>query len=290
MKKTGATPVFFIFCRDLTHRLCSAYFLQRKVFIRLFKIRSSNSNHCQNFILSLQCKFIKNFVDELRQATDGVPLPAFEREVKIEQARKVAAEIGGVACPCDITDSASLQAAIDQAAAAHGPARILMSIAGIGTAKRVVGKDGQAAPLEDFVRVIQVNLIGTYNASRLFAAACAKLDPLPEGERGVMVSGQTVIVRDGRIAAVGPAASTTVPAGATVIDAAGKTIKFDLVGTAETNAATGRVDIAMATEGFYFDIDVVDADHLVARFVRTDAKPEIAVPCMIGVTPASPQL
>jgi len=57
------------------------------------------------------------------------------------------------------------------------------------------------------------------------------------------------------------------------VDAAGKTIKFDLVGTAETNAATGRVDIAMATNGFYFDIDVVDADHLVARFVRTDDKP-----------------
>ena len=57
------------------------------------------------------------------------------------------------------------------------------------------------------------------------------------------------------------------------VDAAGKTIKFDLVGTAETNIATGRVDIAMATNGFYFDIDVVDADHLVARFVRTDNKP-----------------
>ena len=56
-----------------------------------------------------------------------------------DTARKVAADIGGVACPCDITDSASLQAAIEQASAAHGPARILMSIAGIGTAKRVVG-------------------------------------------------------------------------------------------------------------------------------------------------------
>ncbi len=64
-------------------------------------------------------------------------------DINADQARKVASEIGGVACPCDITDSASLQAALDSAAAAHGPARILMSIAGIGTAKRVVGKDGQ---------------------------------------------------------------------------------------------------------------------------------------------------
>lgn len=57
------------------------------------------------------------------------------------------------------------------------------------------------------------------------------------------------------------------------VDAKGKTIRFDLVGTAEVNAATGRVDVAMATTGFYFDIDVVDADHLTARFVRTDDKP-----------------
>jgi NAD(P)-dependent dehydrogenase (short-subunit alcohol dehydrogenase family) len=77
----------------------------------------------------------------------------------------VAAEISGVACACDITDGASLQAAIEQAAAAHGPARILAHIAGIGAAKRVIGKDGNAAPLEDFARVINVNLIGTYNAA-----------------------------------------------------------------------------------------------------------------------------
>lgn len=57
------------------------------------------------------------------------------------------------------------------------------------------------------------------------------------------------------------------------VDAKGETIRFDLVGTAEVNAATGRVDVAMATTGFYFDIDVVDADHLTARFVRTDDKP-----------------
>ena len=78
-------------------------------------------------------------------------------DVNLANAQKVAAEIGGVACQCDITDSASLQAAIDTAAAAHGPARILGHIAGIGAAKRVVGKDGNAAPLEDFARVINVN-------------------------------------------------------------------------------------------------------------------------------------
>ncbi len=120
-------------------------------------------------------------------------------DVNLENAKRVAADIGGVALQCDITNTESLQTAIDQAAAAHGPARILMNIAGIGSAKRVVGKDGSAAPLEDFAKVVTVNLIGTYNASRLFAAACAKLDPLEDGERGVMVFTASVAAFDGQV-------------------------------------------------------------------------------------------
>jgi len=88
-------------------------------------------------------------------------------DVNTALAEKVAAEINGVACSCDITNTESVTAAIAKATAAHGPARILMNIAGIGSAKRVVGKDGNAAPLEDFARVINVNLIGSYNIHRL---------------------------------------------------------------------------------------------------------------------------
>ncbi|MCU0941949.1 MAG: SDR family NAD(P)-dependent oxidoreductase [Hydrogenophaga sp.] len=120
-------------------------------------------------------------------------------DVNLEGAQRVAGDIGGIALKCDVTDTASVQAAIEAAAAAHGPARILMNIAGIGTAKRVVQKDGSPAPLEDFARVIQVNLIGTYNASRLFAAACARLDPLEDGERGVMLFTASVAAFDGQV-------------------------------------------------------------------------------------------
>ncbi|CDN88231.1 SDR family NAD(P)-dependent oxidoreductase [Hydrogenophaga intermedia] len=120
-------------------------------------------------------------------------------DVNLEGAQRVAKDIGGVACKCDVTDTESVQAALDAAAAAHGPARILMNIAGIGTAKRVVQKDGSAAPLEDFAKVINVNLIGTYNASRLFAAACAKLDALEDGERGVMLFTASVAAFDGQV-------------------------------------------------------------------------------------------
>jgi NAD(P)-dependent dehydrogenase (short-subunit alcohol dehydrogenase family) len=120
-------------------------------------------------------------------------------DVNLAQAEKVAAEINGVACQCDITSTESLSAALAKAAQAHGPARILMNIAGIGSAKRVVQKDGSAAPLEDFARVINVNLVGTYNVSRLFAAECAKLAPLEDGERGVMMFTASVAAFDGQV-------------------------------------------------------------------------------------------
>ena len=120
-------------------------------------------------------------------------------DVNLAQAEKVAAEIHGMAVQCDVTSPASVEAAIAQAAAAHGPARILMQIAGIGSAKRVVGKDGSAAPLEDFAKVINVNLIGTYNVARLFAAACAKLEGQEDGERGVMVFTASVAAFDGQV-------------------------------------------------------------------------------------------
>jgi len=120
-------------------------------------------------------------------------------DVNLAQAEKVAADIHGVACQCDITNTDSLAAALARAAQAHGPARILMNIAGIGSAKRVVQKDGSAAPLDDFARVININLVGTYNASRLFAAECAKLAPLEDGERGVMMFTASVAAFDGQV-------------------------------------------------------------------------------------------
>ena len=120
-------------------------------------------------------------------------------DLNLDNARRVASDIGGLAIQTDVSNAESMQAAIEQAAAAHGPARILMQIAGIGTAKRVIGKDGSAAPLEDFIRVVNVNLIGTYNAARLFAAACAKLEPLEDGERGAMVFTASVAAFDGQV-------------------------------------------------------------------------------------------
>lgn len=121
-------------------------------------------------------------------------------DVNAEGAERVAADIGGLACRCDVTDAASVTAALDAAESKFGSApRLVMNIAGIGTAKRVIQKDGNAAPLEDFERVIKVNLIGTYNVTRLAVARTAKLEALADGERGVVLCTASVAAFDGQV-------------------------------------------------------------------------------------------
>jgi len=124
-----------------------------------------------------------------------------------EGAKAVAAEIGGIGIGCDITSTDSLVAALDAARAAHGPARLVMNIAGIGTAKRLIGKDGTPMPLEDFKRVIDVNLVGTFNVIRLACAEIVKLEPLEDGERGVVVNTASVAAFDGQVGQEAYAAS-----------------------------------------------------------------------------------
>ena len=124
-------------------------------------------------------------------------------------AQALAAELGSgaIGIECDITSADSVTAALAAARAAHGPARLLMNIAGIGTARRIVGKDGVAAPLEDFRRVVEVNLVGTYNVTRLAAAEMLKLEPLEDGERGVVVCTASVAAFDGQVGQEAYAAS-----------------------------------------------------------------------------------
>lgn len=136
-------------------------------------------------------------------------------DVRADAAQRVADEItaaGGraLALGCDITSPAGTEAALAAAAEAHGPARLLMNIAGIGTARRIVGKDGTPMPLEDFRRVVEVNLIGTFNVTRLAAAAMLKLAPLDDGgtgERGVIVCTASVAAFDGQVGQEAYAAS-----------------------------------------------------------------------------------
>jgi NAD(P)-dependent dehydrogenase (short-subunit alcohol dehydrogenase family) len=127
-------------------------------------------------------------------------------DVNGDAARSAAAEIGGIGIACDVTSSEGTAAAIAEARTRHGAARILVTCAGIGPAQRIVGRAGPQ-PLDDFAKVININLIGTFNAMRLAAADMQALAPLEDGERGVIVSTASVAAYDGQIGQAAYAAS-----------------------------------------------------------------------------------
>ena len=138
-------------------------------------------------------------------------------DVNQKAAAEVAIDINGLAIACDVADSAAAEAAIEKAAADHGPARVLVNCAGVGPAKRIVSRDGPM-PLADYERVIRINLIGTFNMLRLCAAAMQGLSPFADGERGVIVSTASVAAFEGQIgqaaysSSKGGVAALTLPA------------------------------------------------------------------------------
>ena len=127
-------------------------------------------------------------------------------DVNADAARSVAAEIGGVGIACDVTSPEGTAKALAEARARHGAARVLVNCAGIGPARRIVGRDGPQ-PLDDFAKVINVNLIGAFNAMRLAAADMQALAPLDDGERGVIISTASVAAYEGQIGQAAYAAS-----------------------------------------------------------------------------------
>ena len=138
-------------------------------------------------------------------------------DINLDGARAVASEIGGIAVHCDVTSSDGAVAALKEARDKQGAARILINCAGIGPARRIVGRDGPM-PLAEFERVIQINLIGTFNMMRLVAADMQGLAPLADGERGVIISTASVAAFEGQIgqpayaASKGGVAALTLPA------------------------------------------------------------------------------
>jgi NAD(P)-dependent dehydrogenase (short-subunit alcohol dehydrogenase family) len=129
-------------------------------------------------------------------ATNGARVAVLD--IGIERAEAVAKSIGGFAASCDVASAESATTAFADADKALGPARILVNCAGIAIGMKTVGKDG-AHPLDAYRKVIEVNLIGTFNMIRLFAERAAQLDPLGGGERGVIVNTASVAAFDGQI-------------------------------------------------------------------------------------------
>ncbi len=123
-----------------------------------------------------------------------------------DKAAAVGFEVDGLGIACDVASAEAAEAAVASAREAHGPARVLINCAGIAPAKRIVGRGG-SMPLDDFAKVIQINLIGSFNLLRLAAADMAAAEPLDEGERGVIVSTSSIAASEGQLGQAAYAAS-----------------------------------------------------------------------------------
>ena len=110
----------------------------------------------------------------------------------------VAAEVGGRYVHTDVTDEASVQAAVDEAVRAFGGLHGSIQCAGVALAEKVHGKAGPN-PLASFLRVVQINLVGTFNVVRWAAWAMMRNEPNAEGERGVIVNTASVAAFDGQV-------------------------------------------------------------------------------------------
>jgi NAD(P)-dependent dehydrogenase (short-subunit alcohol dehydrogenase family) len=144
-------------------------------------------------------------------AEAGVRVAIFDRQRP--RGAAIAAEIGGLFCSVDVTDSASVDAGLQAARSAHGIERVLVNCAGIVIAKRVVSKrsgggDFVAHDLTAFEQTVWVNLVGTFQMVSKSAAAMASLGPVNEdGCRGVLINTSSVAAQDGQIGQAAYAAS-----------------------------------------------------------------------------------
>ncbi|AUW56900.1 3-hydroxyacyl-CoA dehydrogenase [Sphingobium sp. SCG-1] len=139
-----------------------------------------------------------------RLAALGAKVTIFD--MNAELGKQHAAAIGGRFAKVDVTDEEAVDAALSDAESAHGKARILVNCAGIAPPAKVIDRAGKAAPLQDFAKVISINLVGTFNVLSKFAARLHDADPLDE-ERGVIINTASVAAFEGQIGQAAYAAS-----------------------------------------------------------------------------------
>jgi NAD(P)-dependent dehydrogenase (short-subunit alcohol dehydrogenase family) len=130
----------------------------------------------------------------------GVRIAIFD--VNSAAAAKLIDEIGGVFCHADVTDDASVDAAFAKARSVQGQERILVNCAGTGNAIKTATRSRETGevrhfPLDAFNRIIQINLVGTFRCIAKSAAGMLLLDPLEDGERGVIINTASVAAQDG---------------------------------------------------------------------------------------------
>ena len=144
-------------------------------------------------------------------AARGAKVALFDRDA--DKGEKVAADIGGIFCPCDVTSDDTVAAAFAKARAANGQERVLVNCAGVVNAVKTVGRDKATGeikfyPLHQFELAIAINLVGTFRCIAHSAAGMVTLDPVgPDGERGCIVNTASVAAEDGQIGQVAYSAS-----------------------------------------------------------------------------------
>jgi NAD(P)-dependent dehydrogenase (short-subunit alcohol dehydrogenase family) len=135
-------------------------------------------------------------------ARRGAKVAVLDRDT--ERGGNVAKEIGGTFCEVDVTSAETVAAAFAQARQAHGQERILVNCAGVATAAKTVGRDketkaAKAYPLQQFELTIQINLIGSFRCIANSALGMVDLEPLADGEKGVIINTASVAAEDGQI-------------------------------------------------------------------------------------------
>jgi NAD(P)-dependent dehydrogenase (short-subunit alcohol dehydrogenase family) len=132
----------------------------------------------------------------------GVKVAVFDRDS--EKGERVASEIGGVFAQVDVTSDEAVEAGFARAREAHGQERICVNCAGVANAVKTVGRDKETKavkryPIHQFELAIQINLIGTFRVLAASAAGMADLEPLEDGEKGLIVNTASVAAQDGQI-------------------------------------------------------------------------------------------
>ena len=135
-------------------------------------------------------------------ARRGAKVAVFDRDS--QRGEQVAQEIGGVFCEVDVTSDDKVKAAFEKARAAHGQERILVNCAGVANAAKTVSRDketkaAKAYPIQQFELAIQINLIGSFRCLAASAFGMVDLEPLADGEKGVIINTASVAAEDGQI-------------------------------------------------------------------------------------------
>jgi NAD(P)-dependent dehydrogenase (short-subunit alcohol dehydrogenase family) len=164
-------------------------------------------------------------------------------DLQEELGTALAAELGGdtTFVRTDVTDEASVQAAVDEASGKGRPLRIAVNCAGIAWVGRTLTRDGAPHELPDFTRTVMVNLVGTFNVLRLAAAAMARTEPSADGSRGIVLNTASVAAYEGQIGQVAYAASKGGVVGLTLPAAR----DLSSVGVRVCTIAPGLVDTPM---------------------------------------------